>query len=262
MPCVTLHCLVHLISPSLQASRFPAIYNISYSSPSSPEHYSLLDMVVWASVPYAVWQLTYHFFITVRRREKIAAGRPTSFVWLRKSYGQTLLGKMVLSLPQNLQESAFMLIQYAYALCTMVPCPIWFWHRWLSAGFLLAVFCWSVYNGATYYIDVFGRKFEKELEDLKRDMKRWQNSPGESAVATPAVEKSLAEVQTEDRFNREHEKRNDNVEKTPLLNAKHDAGSGEGASTGSDTAAADGLQERKLASVLLPPGLSPGICMI
>jgi hypothetical protein len=32
-----------------------------------------------------VWQLMYHFLITVRRRDKIAAGRPTSFTWLRKS---------------------------------------------------------------------------------------------------------------------------------------------------------------------------------
>ena len=134
-------------------------------------------MMMWATLPYAVWQLSYHLFITVRRREAIAAGRPTSFTWLRKSYAKTWLGKIVLSLPEALQGPAFMFIQYIYAVLTMLPCPIWFWYRWPSGLFLTTVFVWSVYNGATYYIDVFGNRFQKELEALKKDVARWQASP-------------------------------------------------------------------------------------
>ena len=55
-----------------------------------------------------------------------------------------------------------MLIQYVYALLTMIPCPMWFWYRWASAAFLIAVFVWSIYNGATYYIDVFGKRFQND----------------------------------------------------------------------------------------------------
>ncbi|KAF2709500.1 hypothetical protein K504DRAFT_276038 [Pleomassaria siparia CBS 279.74] len=177
MPCVTLHCLVHLLPPEYQKEHFPAIYDIRYSSPDSPQHYGLLQMVLWATIPYAVWQLGYHLLITVRRREKIAAGRPTSFTWLRKSYAKTWIGKIVLSLPNFLQEPAFMFIQYSYACITMIPCPIWFWYRWPSGLFLATVFVWSVYNGATYYIDVFGNRFQKELEALKKDVAKWQSSP-------------------------------------------------------------------------------------
>ncbi|KAF2141964.1 uncharacterized protein K452DRAFT_326548 [Aplosporella prunicola CBS 121167] len=177
MPCATLHCMVHLVAPEIQRARFPALYTIIHSRPGDPEHYTLPQMVVWATVPYAIWQLSYHFGITVRRREQIAAGRPTSFTWLRKSYAPTLLGKAVLSLPDSLQEPAFMLIQYSYAVLTMVPCPLWFWYRWASAGFLTTVFVWSIYNGATYYIDVFGKRFQKELDALKRDVAKWQSSP-------------------------------------------------------------------------------------
>ena len=70
-----------------------------------------------------------------------------------------------------------MMIQYSYAVLTMLPCPIWFYSRWASAAFLLIVFAWSVYNGATYYIDVFGTRFQKELEVLKAEVTKWQNSP-------------------------------------------------------------------------------------
>ena len=177
MPPVTLHCLVHLTSPEIQHARFPGIYAIKHSSPDSKIHYSLLSMMLWSSVPYAFWQLSYHFFITVRRREKIAAGRPTSFTWLRKSYANSWIGRLILGLPKQLQEPAFMLTQYMYALGSMLPCPIWFWYRWPSALFLLSLFSWSIYNGATYYIDVFGTRFQKELEQLKKDVAKWQ-SPG------------------------------------------------------------------------------------
>lgn len=152
-------------------------------------------MIIWATVPYAVWQLFYHFMITVRRREKIAAGRPTSFTWLRRTYAKNILGRLVLSLPQALQESAFMMIQYSYALLTMIPCPLWFWYRWASASFLLAVFGWSVYNGAAYYIDVFGKRFEKELEQFKNDVTKWQSSPSsldDAGLLTPQPQPSGA----------------------------------------------------------------------
>jgi hypothetical protein len=178
MPPVTLHCIVHLTSAEFLKERFPAVYTIKFSAADSPEHYSLGAMLIWATVPYAVWQLSYHFFITVRRREKITAGRPTSFTWLRKSYAKTYIGKAVLSLPEALQEPAFMLIQYSYALLTILPCPLWYWYRWASATFLMVVFSWSVWNGANYYMDVFGKRFQKELEQMKRDVAKWQTSPG------------------------------------------------------------------------------------
>jgi hypothetical protein len=142
-------------------------------------------MMAWATVPYATWQLFYHFFITVRRREKIAAGRPTSFTWLRRSYAKTWIGKFVLRQPKWLQEPSFMMIQYCYALLTMIPCPIWFWYRLPSAAFLMAVFIWSVYNGATYYIDIFGKRFQNELEQLKKDVAKWQASP--AGIGSPEM---------------------------------------------------------------------------
>ncbi|TAQ85407.1 hypothetical protein B7494_g6265 [Chlorociboria aeruginascens] len=253
MPCVSLHCLVHLMPDELQQQRFNAIYTIRTSPIGSKTHYSLLSMTLWSTIPYAIWQLSYHFLITVRRREKIAAGRPTSFTWLRRSYSKAWIGKLVLSLPGSLQEPAFMLIQYIYALLTMLPCPIWFWYRYASAGFLLAVFCWSVYNGATYYIDVFGKRFQNELEAMKREVQKWQNSPDmmTSPLITPKPEEakelaalSLDEVADEDKGG--HLKSR-SMDKIPLLSEEM----GVGGSTGLDGGARDVARERKIGE--LPP---------
>jgi len=80
-----------------------------------------------------------------------------------------------------------MLIQYSYAVLTMLPCPIWFMSRYASAAFLTIVFTWSVYNGATYYIDVFGTRFQKELEALRAEVKHWQNTPVMSGHSPPMM---------------------------------------------------------------------------
>ncbi|KAE8149956.1 hypothetical protein BDV25DRAFT_118978 [Aspergillus avenaceus] len=187
MPPATWHCLVHLTSAQTLKERFPAIHDIKFSEPGTADHFTLVSMMGWATVPYIIWQLAYHCFITVRRAEKIAAGRPTSFTWLRKSYAKAWIGKIVLGLPESLQSPAFMLIQYLYAILTMIPCPLWLWSRWASGLFLTALFALSVHNGATYYIDVFGKRFQKELEELKRDVARWQSSPEGANSPTVSV---------------------------------------------------------------------------
>lgn len=222
MPPVVLHCMVHLTPSHILAESFPAVFNIKYSPIGSKEHYSLWAMLVWATVPYAVWQLSYHFFITVRRREKIAAGRPTSFTWLRRSYAKTWIGKFVISLPEYLQEPAFMFIQYIYALLTILPCPLWFWYRWASAGFLLVVFGWSIFNGANYYMDVFGMRFQKELEAMKRDVAKWQQSPEGMMVSPPlgAVDAAVGGMK-DATDNAEKAKRNSGgIEQIPMLDEK------------------------------------------
>jgi hypothetical protein len=90
MPCATLHAIVHLLSREMLEEKFPAVASIKFSQPGTPEHYSLWQMIIWVTLPYAIWQLSYHFLITVRKRSKIAAGNPTSFTFLRKSYAKTL----------------------------------------------------------------------------------------------------------------------------------------------------------------------------
>ncbi|TGZ82382.1 hypothetical protein EX30DRAFT_305165 [Ascodesmis nigricans] len=182
MPPVVLHCLVHLADPAWVAVRFPAVDHIKYH-----DKYSLGEMIVWATVPYAIWQISYHLLITVRRRDKIAAGRPTSFTWLRKSYANTWIGKAVLSLPNVLQEPAFMFIQYVYAVVTMLPCTLWFYNPYLSGAFVSLVGLWSIYNGATFYIDVFGKRFQRELEQLKKESIKWQQS-SPTPLPSPAAE--------------------------------------------------------------------------
>ena len=201
-------------------------------------------MIFWSSVPYAIWQISYHFLISVRRADKIAAGRPTSFTWLRRSYGNSWIGKLVLGLPEPFQEAAFMLVQYFYALGSMIPCPIWLWFRWPSAIFLFCLFTWSIYNGATYYIDVFGKRFQKELEAMKKDVAKWQASPEAfySPPMTPKANEDGAPLQLSKSMEAEtnHHNSRGSIDQIPLLDAHTDV------STGTHSKENGELRERKL----------------
>lgn len=254
MPCATLHCMVHLWRDELQKDRFPAIWTIKHSPSGSPTAYgNVVSMLAWSTIPYAVWQLSYYYFITVRRREKIAAGRLTSFIWLRRSYSKVWIGKFVLSLPEPLQEPAFMGIQYCYAVLTMLPCPLWFLSRYASATFLVFVFIWSIYNGSTYYIDVFGKRFQKELDSLKAEVTKWQNSPElpiNSPLVTPnpegpnSAEITAAAVTGTTPELKSVSRPTSGVDHIPLLS---DDIRPEGVSTGIDGGAKDVARERKMA---------------
>lgn len=90
-------------------------------------------------------------------------------------------------LPEPFQNFAFMVIQYLYAVFTMIPCFLWYSSRIYSLLFLSAVGLWSVWNGATYYIDHYKANFQKQLNELRAEMSNWQqsqSSPNSPFMAT------------------------------------------------------------------------------
>ena len=138
-----------------------------------------------------------------------------------------------------------MMTQYLYALGSMIPCPIWLWFRWPSAIFLFCLFTWSVYNGSTYYIDVFGKRFQKELEQMKRDVAKWQPS-SDALSSPPTAPKAASEDGTtphqagvKEGESRNH-KRDGSIDQIPLLDSTVHKASG--ASEPDNT----GLRERKI----------------
>lgn len=136
-----------------------------------------------------------------------------------------------------------MLTQYLYALGSMIPCPLWFWYRWASVLFILTLFIWSIWNGATYYIDVFGKRFQKELEQMKKDVAKWQASPDvfTSPLMTPKPTEDgsvTPREATQPNFEPRH-KSESSLDKIPLL----DSNASE-RSSGTDGSASEGLRER------------------
>lgn len=163
MPPITMFVIVHELPYEYVATRFPAVASI--------DHWNFINGIIWTSIYYTIWQVCYHYFITIKRREQIAKGTVTSFTYLKHKNSKLFLGRLVNGLPYTwMQIAAFTLIQFGYQILTMVFCPIWFKYKHACGAFVTFIFVWASYNGATYYIDVFGKRLEKEVTRLKQEI--------------------------------------------------------------------------------------------
>lgn len=165
-PPVVMLVITHHLPYEYKLERFPGAAELT--------QWNFISGILWTSLYYLIWQSLYHYFITVKRAAKIKAGRVTSFEWLRKSFGDSLLGKFVNSLPDPFPVVAFTLIQYFYQLLTMSICPLWFTYKHLGSAFITFIFICASYNGATYYVDYYGKRLEKEVARLKKEISELQ----------------------------------------------------------------------------------------
>jgi len=68
------------------------------------------------------------------------------------------------------------------AIYLLYDSPFW------SGAFLLGIFSVSVWNGGGFYIEVFGRKFERELEALRKEL---ADATGRSGRSSPTSLEAL-----------------------------------------------------------------------
>lgn len=178
MPPVTVFVMVHEIPPEIVKVQYPAVAKI--------EAWNFVHGILWTSFYYTVWQVTYHYFITIKKKEEISKGKATSFTYLKKKNSNRLIGQYFNAIPTWwMQTAVFTVIQFGYQILTMSLCPIWFHYKHACGAFLSFIFVWASYNGATYYIDVFGKRLEKEViklraevEEFKMENEKLQYSPG------------------------------------------------------------------------------------
>ncbi|KAI0092436.1 hypothetical protein BDY19DRAFT_983147 [Irpex rosettiformis] len=159
-------------------TRFPALKEVSHLNP--------LRALLLSGIIYLIWQLLYWKFVLINRRKKIESGqRTTSFSFLLNDK-RGVIGRALSSVPPAYREASFMAGQLVYSVLTELPAvfllydsPFW------SAIFLFFLFSVSVWNGGGFYIEVFGRKFERELEALRKELAE------ASARASPTLSAQL-----------------------------------------------------------------------
>lgn len=166
LPGVVMYVITHQLPHDFKEKRFSGSLKL--------QHWEFMYGIFYTSVLYFVWQLAYHYFITIKRAQQIKNGQMTSFEYLRKAFAKKPIGKFVNSLPEPFPVVAFTLIQYGYQLTTMCLCPIFFQHKYAASVFVSFIFLTAIYNGATYYIDFYGKKMQKEVVRLQKELDKAQ----------------------------------------------------------------------------------------
>ncbi|CAO3650571.1 unnamed protein product [Cunninghamella echinulata] len=140
--------------------RFPALQLMKNTM-------SFRDCMLCSTVAYLIWQALYFVFIMVKRREKVESGlRVTSYSWLldESTKKKSLIQKASFVFGPKYKAYTFMLLQLTYNIVTTIPTYWMFQHFWLHTIFLCTMFGASVWNGANYYIEVFSRRYQMEID--------------------------------------------------------------------------------------------------
>ncbi|GAA5880397.1 hypothetical protein JCM16303_003927 [Sporobolomyces ruberrimus] len=123
---------------------------------------------------YAFWQIVYYHFVIQLRANKIKEGRATSFTFMVNDK-KRLIGKIAAKVPEGYREAAFMGGQAIYTIVTLLPPVLVLYDsKFWSDVYLLFLFAVSVWNGASFYMEVFSRRFEKELLALRKEFDQQQ----------------------------------------------------------------------------------------
>ncbi|GAA5888200.1 hypothetical protein JCM5296_000227 [Sporobolomyces johnsonii] len=146
--------------------RYPAMAKLPHLNPWR-------SMAISMTV-YTVWQLLYYYFVVQLRAEKIKEGRATSFTFMVNDK-KRLIGKIAAKVPSKWRETVFMGGQAIYTFVTLLlPLFVLYDSKLWSDVYLLVLFAVSVWNGASFYMEVFSRRFEKELIALRKEFEAQQ----------------------------------------------------------------------------------------
>lgn len=192
-PPITFTAMRHFVDPKERDSRFPAIAALP-----------TLDgwtAFAWNVTFYLAWQLSYYLLISRGKASKIASGeRINSYSTMTK--GKGAVAKVLAKAPSERREWAFIALQFAYTIICTLPAPLVLYNsRLASSAFCLLLILLSVWNGASYYVEVWGRRFERELDALRREIeathrqsKSAGGAEGDDAAAADGDNKSAGDA--------------------------------------------------------------------
>jgi len=162
------------------AERFPAVMEVPQLQP--------MRALLLSGIIYLIWQVLYWKFVFVDRRKKIESGQRTTSLSFLLNDKRGVIGRALSRVPPQYRTLSFMIGQYGYSVLTELPAilvlyrsPFW------SGAFLIFIFAVSVWNGGGFYIEVFGRKFERELEALRKELAEGTHSRSNSTMSSPTL---------------------------------------------------------------------------
>lgn len=122
------------------------------------------DLAFTALPFYFIWQIAYFVKVELLSRQKIQhKDYMTSRRWLSNNSVFQSLVKNVRS--DMFKAFLFMAMSFLYAVLTSIPTKLLFDSEMLHMAFLISCFVASAWNGGTFYIEVFSRKYMQQFNE-------------------------------------------------------------------------------------------------
>jgi hypothetical protein len=129
--------------------------------PTMSWHESLIAPLL----PYLLWQVAYWINDSVVEDGEMM----TSYKCLAADSSH-LVALIVHKFPESIRVFVFMALQLAYTVLTMIPCKFMYESAQFSAAMILLLVSVSVWNGASYYFDVFAVRYQESFRAKEQMM--------------------------------------------------------------------------------------------
>lgn len=163
---------------------------------------------LWAACGgYLLWQVLYYVKTEVFDREKLDSNPKliTSLRWLsasKKNWMSRLVLKACRSVglfgPKEEYDSktfktklVYMVSQFMYTLFTFLPIPLLYRWQWIHLMYIIFIFTMAVYYGASYYIEVFSARYQKQFE-TSNHIQQVAETAAKAAYSMAQLNRSLA----------------------------------------------------------------------
>lgn len=136
---------------------------------------------IFAALAYILWQAMYYIKTEVVDKKKLDScpNLVTSLRWIsadtKNSLARIILGwcrSLGIFRPDEDYDSrtvktklVFITSQFLYTLVTFIPTPLLFWSKGAHLFYIFFIFSVSVFNGASFYIEVFSKNYQSQFMD-------------------------------------------------------------------------------------------------
>lgn len=210
MTSVYLHLYPCLLTYAL---RWPEVVSEDYAY---TQHSLNWSDIAAACAGYTLWQVLYYVKTEVLDKAKLD-GNPklvTSLRWLSADKKNSM-GRLVLKLCRTLRlfgpteeydsttfktKLVFMASQFIYTVITFTPTVFLYHSQTLHLIYILFIFTMAVYYGASYYIEIFSARYQKQFDNTQH-IQQVAQTAAQAAYSMAQLNRSLA---SEDALNSSH----------------------------------------------------------
>eukprot|EP01114_Cavostelium_apophysatum_P022068 TRINITY_DN7864_c0_g1_i1.p1 TRINITY_DN7864_c0_g1~~TRINITY_DN7864_c0_g1_i1.p1 ORF type:complete len:369 (-),score=46.05 TRINITY_DN7864_c0_g1_i1:59-1165(-) len=173
-------------------------YNIC-EAPDGTNSITFVNGTLWPLVPYVAWQALYLLKVEYFDKEKFTAKDSqytTSFLWLSKHNTKSFIYKLINIMGPRFQLPMFALFQFLYTFLTMIPMKLLYANFWAHTLLLIVICTASTWNGASFYIHVFSKRYQQsmmECEKYYKDLAKTLDTEANSDTSASESDRSPAQ---------------------------------------------------------------------
>jgi hypothetical protein len=148
---------------STDEQEFPLCAKSTAPGHSGCDHIDAGELLFYPMLMYLIWQIGYILVVYLWRKEKIEKKNyETSYRWMVSKTRETFLYWWCSVFGPRYGKHLFVMYQFLYTTVSMLLAYPCFHYLYANIVLLLVVLAVAAYNGASFYIDVFSRRYRSD----------------------------------------------------------------------------------------------------